>query len=321
MNRLNFLSKYLGDYTIKAVRKLKIRDDFDRIYYECSRPLFASNDFGLLNYDYQFWYERAIQFGTNVKANNPNSEAIKTIETIVKKIDFIDAINDIIDNLLNLILIISGLFGIAILILFGFSFSGIFQSLLSIITIISVIIFCITLFLRISKKVLIFERDLEKTVTRRLIISKDDLDKNYSNIDKIFIANVWNNSLKNYSSLSVLFFFVFFKKWLPNLYEVLILALCLVIPECIPEYFIDHNKRKLIICMFKGFFFRHWTEINQEIIERFSERIQLWSSVITGFFIILLIISFAYQNWTAIYIESIVIFLGAIQLFFSAYKK
>jgi hypothetical protein len=99
MNRYNILSKYLGDYTIKSVRELKIRDDFDAIYYECSKPLFASNDFGLLDYDYQFWYDRALQFGEDIKKNKPHLETIEIIDKILKKIDLFDTFNDLIDKL------------------------------------------------------------------------------------------------------------------------------------------------------------------------------------------------------------------------------
>jgi hypothetical protein len=196
---------------------------------------------------------------------------------------------------------------------FGFSLNGIPEIIIAVIEAISLIIFCIslflTLFLLIIKKGLIFDRDLKKIVTRKLIISRAELDKNYTTLEKIFVANIWNNSLKSESSLSMLFFLGIFKNWYPNLYQILLFSISLVIPACVPDHLRNKNNQEYKKCMKKGFG-THWGEINKKILEKFDNRIRTFTSFIIGFTIILLIISFAFQTWIVILIEIIIILFG-----------
>lgn len=308
--RLNFVSKFLGDFTINTVRDLKIRDDFDKIYYECSKPLFSSNDFGLLDYDYQFWYNRALQFGEDVKKTHPHSEAIKKIDKTIEKMAILDTANGIINNLLSLILIASGLVGFGLFFIFGFKLSDIIGILISFATCLALVIFCVALLLRLLKHTLIFRSDLWKTITRRLIITQNQLEKKYTTPEKIFVANIWNNSLKSKASLSVLFFFALFKKFFPSLYEILIFSSVLILPICVPNYIKNQNRLELELNMSHEFK-THFGIILEKIRENFGERINKFMICVTIITTILLIISLiAYPNWILIVIEILIIIFG-----------
>ncbi len=315
--RLNKFSKYLGDYTINSVRDLKIQKDFNEIYYECSKPLFSSNEFGLLNYDYKFWYDRAAQFGEDIKKNNPHSDAIKKIDTIIEKIEVFDAFNNIINNILFGILLLSGFLGFGLVILFGFKLSGIVEIIISFISVIALVVFLGVILLHRVKDSLIFRRDLEKTIMRRLIITPKQLEKDYTTNEKIFVANIWNNSLKNKSSLSVLFFFTIFKKWFPNLYQIFLFTACQNLPTCVPNFIRTQNNKELKRCLIITFK-NHFKEIVGKIIEKFGAKIQSFVLCITIFTIFLLILSvITLQNWIVIAIEFFIITIGIIDLFFS----
>jgi len=206
-------------YYIENEKKLHISDDFIQLYTECSKLLFSKSQEGILRkYNHFFWYDRAANELAEKAINcEPYKHEIDSINTIIIKIDPFEKISKIVDGVLFII----GLLLVIPIILFISQPIGIVVIILEI----------LVGLLAFIKKILLTKTELLQKINDKIVFDSEKIDKNFRTKEKLFALNVWNYSLSNKSTFSVLLLFLFCKFKFPRLYDLIFFALMEVVPS------------------------------------------------------------------------------------------